>query len=51
MDWHPGEGKKASTTKVPCHTDLEKKFADFLDGAKDVVRYLKNERFGFSVTY
>ena len=45
------EGKKAPTTKVPCHTDLEKKFADFLDGAKDVVRYLKNERFGFSVTY
>ena len=36
---------------MPCHTDLEKKFADFLDGAKDVVRYLKNERFGFSVTY
>ena len=45
------EGKKAHTNKVPCHTDLEKKFADFLDRAKDVVRYLKNERFGFSVTY
>ena len=45
------DGKKAHTNKVPCHTDLEKKFADFLDGAKDVVRYLKNERFGFSVTY
>lgn len=45
------EGKKTHTNKVPCHTDLEKKFADFLDGAKDVVRYLKNERFGFSVTY
>jgi len=45
------EGKKAHTTKVPCHTDLERKFADFLDDAKDVVRYLKNERFGFSVTY
>lgn len=45
------EGKKAHTNKVPCHTDLEKKFADFLDGAKDVLRYLKNERFGFSVTY
>ena len=35
------EGKKAHTNKVPCHTDLEKKFADFLDGAKDVVRYLE----------
>lgn len=45
------EGKKCHTSKVPCHTDLEKKFADFLDGAKDVARYLKNERFGFSVTY
>jgi hypothetical protein len=36
---------------VPCHTDLEKRFADFLDGAEDVVRYFKNERLGFSVTY
>jgi hypothetical protein len=36
---------------VPCHTDLERKFAEFLDDAEDVVRYLKNERFGFSVTY
>jgi len=45
------EGKRCHTNKVPCHTDLERKFADFLDGAKDVVRYLKNERFGFSVTY
>ena len=45
------DGKKTHTNKVPCHTDLEKKFADFLDRAKDVVRYLKNERFGFSVTY
>ena len=45
------EGKRCHTTKVPCHTDLEKQFADFLDKAKDVVRYVKNERFGFSVTY
>jgi hypothetical protein len=45
------EGKKAHTSKIPCHTDLEKTFADFLDTAKDVIRYLKNERFGFSVTY
>jgi type III restriction enzyme len=45
------EGKKTHANKVPCHTELEKKFADFLDGAKDVLRYLKNERFGFSVTY
>jgi type III restriction enzyme len=47
----PADGKKAHTSKVPCHTDLEKKFADFLDSCKDVLRYLKNERFGFSVTY
>ena len=45
------EGKRCHTNKVPCHTDLEKRFADFLDNAKDVVRYFKNERFGFSVTY
>ncbi len=45
------DGKKAHTNRIPCHTDLEKKFVDFLDVAKDVVRYLKNERFGFSVTY
>jgi type III restriction enzyme len=45
------EGGRCHTNKVPCHTDLEKRFADFLDKAKDVVRYIKNERFGFSVTY
>jgi len=45
------EGKRCHTNKVPCHTDLEKRFADFLDGARDVVRYFKNERLGFSVTY
>jgi SOS-response transcriptional repressor LexA len=45
------DGKRCHTNKVPCHTDLEKEFADFLDGAKDVVRYFKNERLGFSVTY
>ena len=38
-------------TRFLSHTDLEKKFADFLDNANDVVRYLKNERVGFSVTY
>jgi hypothetical protein len=47
----PAEGKKCHTSKVPCHTDLEKQFADFLDQAEDVVKYLKNERFGFSITY
>jgi type III restriction enzyme len=45
------EGKRCHSTKVPCHTDLEKRFADFLDRADDVIRYFKNERFGFSVTY
>lgn len=45
------EGKKCHLNKVPCHSDLEKEFADFLDGAKDVVRYVKNERLGFSITY
>jgi type III restriction enzyme len=46
-----GRGRKCHLRRVPCHTDLEREFADFLDGADDVVRYLKNERFGFSVTY
>lgn len=45
------EGKRCHTNKVPCHTDLEKVFADFLDRAKDVICYFKNERLGFSVTY
>ncbi|HYN40324.1 MAG TPA: hypothetical protein VE129_01000, partial [Thermoanaerobaculia bacterium] len=41
------DGKKCHLGRVPCHTPLEKDFADFLDRAPDVVRYLKNERFGF----
>lgn len=45
------DGKRCHTNKVPCHTDLEKRFSDFLDKAKDVLRYFKNERLGFSVTY
>jgi type III restriction enzyme len=45
------EGKRCHTNKVPCHTDLEKQFSDFLDSADDVLRFFKNERFGFSVTY
>lgn len=45
------EGKKTHTNKVPCSSPLEMAFADFLDGAQDVLCYLKNERFGFSVTY
>ena len=44
-------GKRCHTNKVPCHTNLEKHFADFLDRSKDVIRYFKNERLGFSVTY
>lgn len=45
------DGKKCHLGRVPCHTPLEREFADFLDRAPDVVRYVKNERFGFSVTY
>jgi type III restriction enzyme len=44
-------GKRCHLNLVPCHTPLEGEFADFLDGAADVEAYLKNERFGFSVTY
>jgi type III restriction enzyme len=45
------EGKRCHSNKIACHTDLERHFADFLDQAEDVVRYFKNERFGFSITY
>lgn len=45
------DGKRCHTNKVPCHVNLEKQFADFLDTGSDVIRYFKNERFGFSVTY
>jgi type III restriction enzyme len=45
------DGKKSHTTRVPCHSPLEQQFANFLDAAPDVLRYFKNERFGFSVTY
>ena len=44
-------GQRCHTNRVPCHTKPERRFADFLDGAKEVVRYFKNEHFGFSVTY
>lgn len=45
------DGKRCHLNKVPCHNDLEKRFADFLDRAADVIKYIKNERLGFSVTY
>jgi phage repressor protein C with HTH and peptisase S24 domain len=45
------DGKKCHLSKVPCHTNLEADFAKFLDGARDVVKYVKNEFFGFSITY
>src|SRR5262249_7187560 len=45
------DGKKCHLTKVPCDSPLEAEFADFLDAAGDVDRYIKNERLGFSVTY
>jgi type III restriction enzyme len=44
-------GKKTHLRRVACHNPYEKEFAEFLDGAGDVLRYVKNERFGFSVTY
>jgi SOS-response transcriptional repressor LexA len=45
------EAKKTHWSKVPCHTQLEADFVAFLDGAHDVVKYVKNERLAFSVTY
>ena len=35
------DGKRCHLNKVPCHTDLEKQFADFLDRASDIVSYFK----------
>lgn len=43
--------KRTHWNLVPCHTPLEAQFAQFLDDAPDVDRFLKNERLGFSVTY
>lgn len=45
------DGKKCHTSRVSCHNELERGFAGFLDGAKDVLRYFKNERWGFSINY
>lgn len=45
------KGHKCHTNLIPCHSDLEKQFAEFLDDAPDVLRYVKNEHFGFSITY
>jgi SOS-response transcriptional repressor LexA len=44
-------GKKTQLSLVACDSPLEEDFASFLDDASDVLRYVKNERFGFSVTY
>jgi type III restriction enzyme len=44
-------GKKTQLSHVACDSPLEEDFASFLDEASDVGRYVKNERFGFSVTY
>lgn len=44
-------GRKCHLSEVACDSPLEIEFANFLDSASDVLRYVKNERFGFSVTY
>lgn len=45
------EGKRCHLSRVPCHTQLEASFSNFLDAARDVVKYMKNEFYGFSLTY
>lgn len=45
------EGKRCHLNLVPCHGGLEKEFAEWLDGVPDVLRYVKNERMGFSIPY
>jgi len=45
------KSKKCHTNLVPCDSHLEKNFVQFLDSANDVIRFFKNERLGFSITY
>ena len=45
------EGKKTHLSAVACQFGFEPSFADWLDEAPDVDRYVKNEKFDFSVTY
>jgi type III restriction enzyme len=45
------EGKKTHLSKVACDRGFEVEFAEFVDDCLDVIRWVKNERLGFSVTY
>ena len=45
------EGKRCHLNLVPCHGGLEKVFSEWLDEMPDVMRYVKNERLGFSIPY
>lgn len=45
------EGKRSHLSRIACHTELEVQFANFLDNAADVERYVKNEWFDFIVPY
>ena len=53
FQWTGSSPTASGATRTRCRaTPISRSsFADFLDGASDVVRYFKNERFGFSVTY
>ena len=44
-------GSKMPSDEGPVSHRPRTEFSDFLDKSSDVVRYLKNERLGFSVTY
>lgn len=44
-------GRRCHLNHVPCHGGLEKEFAEWLDEVPDVIRYVKNERLGFSIPY
>jgi type III restriction enzyme len=46
------EGQKCVFNLVPCDNDFERKFAKFVDNAKDVVAFAKLPRaFGFTIEY
>lgn len=43
--------RKTCSNKVPCDRGLEVRFAEFLESARDVETYVKNERLRFSIRY
>jgi type III restriction enzyme len=45
------EPKRSHLNLIPCASPLESEFAAILDSLEGVISYVKNERWGFSITY